>query len=258
MSFDNVSARADADLPSLPAEEWLDRIRPALATAPILKNYGAGSSTYTYRLDLEGYGPVWLKEYRLDRTRKFLSLFRQSRGEHVWWISDQLLACGCEVPKPLLLVEVHAFGVLQESYLATEWLEGRRNLLEWYRSSRSDPEKRERVEDTILHAVRTAADFHRNGVIHGDLKWSNFLLPPPGEEGIILTDLDATRFESGPGARGRDLAPFARSALEEGIPAGFVNRVFKVYVDELNPPSPDRVRKAFERYLGRKIPLPLS
>jgi len=232
----------------------LGRVRTARDRGHVLKTYASGASTCTYRVELEGLGPVWLKEYRFSPVKRFFSLFRKSRGERVWRMSEHLLARGSPVARPLLLVEVRRFGFLRESFLVTEWLEGRENLVDWYRSWRDTGERREDAEAVILRVARAAAGFHRRGVIHGDMKWGNFLLPAGKNEDIILTDLDATRFGSAAAARGRDLAVFARTAIEEGMPAGFVEDIFEHYCEELNPPDPERIEVAYEGYLRKKFP----
>jgi tRNA A-37 threonylcarbamoyl transferase component Bud32 len=252
MVFENVSVRTDDELPSVSPGEWLERVRVAARVGHPLKDYQEEASTRTFRADLEGFGPVWLKEYPLSNMRKVLSLFRESRARRVWWISEQLRSFGCEVPRPVLLVEVRLAGILRESYLATEWIGGRINLADWYRSKK-DTAGRE-AERMILRAVRTAAGFHRHGAIHGDLKWTNYLLPAEEEGEIVLVDLDSARFGGGAAARGKDLARFAISALEQGLSADMADRIFEEYCGAPRPPEAGRIRKAYEGYIRKKLP----
>jgi tRNA A-37 threonylcarbamoyl transferase component Bud32 len=252
MVFERITVRAVDELRSLPPAEWLTRIRAGVRGTTPLKDYRESASTFTCRLDLEDCGPVFLKEYRLTGKSKVLSLFRESRARRVWWMADQLRSCGCEVPRPVLLIEVRCAGILRESYLATEWLMGRISLADWYRSQGQSGGSE--VEEKILGCVRTAADFHRHGAIHGDLKWSNFLLPAEGGGEVVLVDLDAARFDSGAAARGKDLARFAISALEVGMPREMVAKIHEEYCQVFQQAQADRHRKAYEGYVRKRVP----
>jgi tRNA A-37 threonylcarbamoyl transferase component Bud32 len=242
---------------SLSGEEWLRRIRHAAASpsARILKDYTPTASTLTYCVDVAGLGFCWLKQYRISPIRKLLSPLRQSRARHVWEMSERLLQAGAHIPKPYLIAERYRVAFLVESYVVTEWLGGRIPLSEWYRQRQKEGKHTgDAAKRMIVQAVRMVARFHQLGALHGDLKWSNFLLHDCVDSPIIMVDLDATRFDVRPNQRGKDLARFTINALACGMEQQVLDEVFEVYQRALGPLEPDRIRKAYERYVRRKLP----
>jgi len=256
LSLRRVRVNAAPGIPVVSGAEWLRRIGASLKSISFrtLKPYGPTSATATYRVELPDLGTCWLKEYRIAGVRKFFSPFRVSRAERVWRVAGRLLRDKDGIPKPLLTVEERWCGFLTASFLVTEWLEERTNLAEWYRQKKAaGEEKSGAVRERVFRALRAAAEFHRRGVIHGDLKWSNFLLPVGGEGDMALVDLDAARFDDRPASRGKDLARFAISALEEGMGEETRAEVFAEYLRVYAPADAERVRSAYEGYLRRKL-----
>lgn len=257
MSACRIYLRTGEGIPSGSGAEWLQRIGTAVEdpSSRLLKDYGPQSATLTYRVDLPGVGTSWLKKYRITMETKLLSPFRKSRGRRVWHLSESLLREGAHIPKPYLVVEEYRWGFLRRSYVATEWLEGRIPLTDWFRQERkAGRDADDVVRSTIFRCVGTAAAFHRLAVIHGDLKWSNFLLPQDLQGAVFLVDLDAARFTKSPRQRGKDLARFTITALTEGMPVEIMDGIFEEYCEALQPPEAGHIQRAYEDYVRKRLP----
>jgi RIO kinase 1 len=86
--------------------------------------------------------------------------------------------------------------------------------------------------DLISVLARNIASLHDNGVIHGDLKWSNILINEDANQQWFV-DFDSAklyRHSPPPKAYARDLARFILSGLEAGIEEIILERLLDEYV----------------------------
>ena len=164
--------------------ERLDRWIEAGGLAPeaseaLLKD---GNSQTVWSGRLEGRGVV-VKRYN---PRGLLQILRRtlggSRAARAWRNAHWLRACHIPTPVPWAMIEERRHGLLVRSWLITEQAPGQpaqRVIGEGVGESRLLP---------LVEVVRAFADL---GLVHGDMKASNFIL---GDQGVQVIDLDSLRW----------------------------------------------------------------
>ncbi|HOV88308.1 MAG TPA: lipopolysaccharide kinase InaA family protein, partial [Syntrophobacteraceae bacterium] len=175
-----------------------------------------GRTTKSCRVEV-GDRAYFLKRY--NRKGWFYSLrnaLRRCRAVRSWLAAWNLLERGVPVPEPILCLEERKFRLLKRSYLVSEYIGNARGLPAVW------PETDAPARRTLLARLAVLLGrMHRAGVIHGDLKWSNILLPAgPGEKPPVLCDTDGTRVlrSRDPAPCRKDLDRFLRDLDRQGGP----------------------------------------
>ncbi len=107
-----------------------------------------------------------------------------------WRFSLLLISKGIPSPRPLALLEKRSYGILQRSYLITEFLPHARSLTDYLRDPVIDKMQRDKVLFDLIHQVRA---LHQNGIYHADLKGGNILVVKEDDDPIIyFIDLEAS------------------------------------------------------------------
>lgn len=132
-------------------------------------------------------------------------LFRTSRAVNCWRAASRLRKAGIDTPRPVAAMEERRFGILRgRSWFISEYIDGD-TLAQAIGHDTGHPSPLVAQAADIVLRLRTA------GIVHGDLKATNFLVH--GDR-IYLVDLDATRNPRGrrleAGLR-KDLARFLRN-----------------------------------------------
>lgn len=155
--------------------------------------------------------------------RSFLGFDRA----HVnWRMSRALKSAGIPVPAP----EAFAIGKNVVWYFS-EFLRGWQDLSE--RTAKGIL-----VNETLAQkAINIIAHLHEAGFIHGDLKWSNLMIAPSGQE-ICFSDLDSVRQQRvGLHRAGTDLARFLVNGLERGQSPTWARMATDYYGQQRGIPS---------------------
>jgi tRNA A-37 threonylcarbamoyl transferase component Bud32 len=142
------------------------------------------------------------------------NIFRNSRALKSWRAGWKFLDMGLPTPRPIACLEERHFRFLGRSYLLLEFLEDSRCLLDLW----GDLPDNQRSQ--LLSLIGTnIGNMHRQGVLHGDLNWRNFLVSSAGEKReVFLVDLDGCRFLKSLSRKRaiRDLAHFLRDLNRNG------------------------------------------
>lgn len=178
-------------------EELIETPAAATARGHVLKHDGTTTVTVVGDADRR-----WVvKRYNTKNAwHAFRRLFRTSRAVNCWRAASRLREAGIETPRPVAAMEERRFGILRgRSWFISEYIAGV-TLTQAIGQDAGDPAPLvARAADIVLR-LRTA------GIVHGDLKATNFVVH--GDR-IYLVDLDATRCP-----RGRRLESGLRKDLE--------------------------------------------
>jgi tRNA A-37 threonylcarbamoyl transferase component Bud32 len=135
---------------------------------------------------------------------------KRSRALRGWLNGHRLLNLGIPTPKPLAYLEKRRGLLVWESYLVTEYVDGR-NLSELEQDTKVPQQRLSRITGQIEELLGRLAK-HR--ISHGDLKHTNILIT---QNGPILTDLDSMRVHRLKGIykleRAKDIARFKKTRL---------------------------------------------
>ncbi len=155
---------------------WLEReLEGPRQAGQVLKG---GNSQTVWRSRI-GNRPVVVKRYNLKHSLHALRrLLGPSRGRRAWRNAHRLRAYGIPTPTPLAYVEERT-GLARRGWLITEMAEG----------TPAHQLFREAGNERQMEALaRVVAAFGENGLVHGDMKASNFIV---GDEGVQVIDLDS-------------------------------------------------------------------
>lgn len=159
----------------------IEQIETLLNTGQIIKD---GDTCHVSRL-VWNYKDVVVKRYNhRGLIHSLRHTVKKSRARKAWLHARRLGALNIATPMPVAYVEHRRGHLVWQSYLVTEYVDGR--LLYDFVRDESIPEPRR--FDAIRKVVEMLDELWKHGVTHGDLKHTNVLIT---EDGPVLTDLDA-------------------------------------------------------------------
>lgn len=181
-------------------ETWLSHPEQLLNTPGIeALKLSFGSVVLKTNLFGDVGGAIVLKRVRAKSwAKRLLAPFRPSRARIGWLRGHVLLARGISTATPLFALEPRPAVWRGESYLATEWIAGARNLhlYLWELAERPRGERRERIRRGAEALGALLGKMHAYGVSHRDLKGCN--LTAAEEDGAVrwyLLDLEGVRLQ---------------------------------------------------------------
>jgi tRNA A-37 threonylcarbamoyl transferase component Bud32 len=152
-----------------------------------------GSRAHGAVVDVAGKH-YFLKRYNCRGTFYRLQyVLRRSRAVHTWQLAWAFLERGVPVPMPLVCLEERCCRLLGRSYVLMEAVAGTTLRSAW-------PLLGDEAKEQVLTFIGTSLGrMHRQGCLHGDLKWDN-IIHFVGESGpdFRLVDLDGGRLLSAP------------------------------------------------------------
>ena len=153
---------------------------------------------------------VVVKRYNLKNPWHALRrVFTRSRASRSWENAHRLRAYHIPTPEPLAMIEERRFGLRQRAWLITAKARG--IGAKSYIPDHSD-------EPTLERLVSVVRAFGENGLVHGDMKATNFML---ADESIEVIDLDSMfRPLTGPVLRARvtkDRRRFLKNWQDAGL-----------------------------------------
>lgn len=147
--------------------------------------------------------------------KSFLGLFRRSRALDAWDRAHSLLACNIATAHPVAAFQPSGWH-RGKSYLATEWIEGAKNLhaYGWRLADRPPADRLRRAAECAENLGRLVGRMHASQISHRDLKGANVLVVERSDGvKIHLIDMDGVRIRKSlrPIRREADLARLAAS-----------------------------------------------
>lgn len=170
-------------------DELVERPGAVLARGRVLKHDG----TTTVTVVGDGERRWVVKRYNTkNRWHAVRRVLRTSRAVNCWHAAALLREAGVDTPRPVAALEERRAGVLRgRSYFIHEFIDGD-TLADHLRRGSGEP------AGLVEQAAGIVLRLGKAGIVHGDLKATNFLVSGGR---MVLVDLDATRV-----ARGRRLA----------------------------------------------------
>ncbi len=184
-----VHAHAARDLPPSVVRELMAQPDRLLTQGQTLKSSPSSTVVRTEVMLADGQrmSVLW-KRFRcskpLDRLR---ALLYRSPGLRSWRGANALRIRGIATPRPLLFLETRRWGIPDEGYLMTEFIEGAETLVEYVQGtlSKLDPKATaQRRWELAERLGRVVARLHRCCLSHRDLKFPNWIVVA-GEGGKI-------------------------------------------------------------------------
>jgi tRNA A-37 threonylcarbamoyl transferase component Bud32 len=194
--FDSPDLRRFLDDP----DQYVRSAQPALVKD--------GNSAKVWRLSMDGRA-VAVKRYNIkSATHGLRRAVTRSRAARSWENAQRLRLLAIPTPRPVSFVE-QRFGTLRRAaWLVNEWVDGRPAAEYFDGETRRCPANTRAARELVAIIQRLGDE----GILHGDLKATNFLIGPHGP---VLIDLDAMRSRiSGRDwrrGRARDLQRFRRN-----------------------------------------------
>ncbi len=148
-----------------------------------------------------------------------------SRARRLWQISYKLYEKGLPVPRPLACIE--SSPLQKTSFYLSASIDRADNLANLYLKNGFL-----RPGEIAAQLSLMIANWHVNGAVHGDLKWSNILVQENGSTyTFFLVDLDQSKLYHRPSLKGirRDLRRFYRFGLEVGAEDWVESEFFSAY-----------------------------
>ena len=153
--------------------------------------------------------PYVLKRYNIKSLwHRIRRLFQPSRAWVCWRNAHMLDMLGIATPKPLLMMEWRFGSLRREAYFLCEFVEGE-DALHFLEKEPINSPAWTRTLDQFRALFRAMRDY---GIVHGDMKATNFLVT---DQGLTVLDLDGMFQESDQRrfakAFGKDLQRFAKN-----------------------------------------------
>jgi tRNA A-37 threonylcarbamoyl transferase component Bud32 len=237
-------------------------VREDLARAHLLKRLGDpdrlleesdllykdSARTKAGRVCLDGRR-FFLKRYnRRGGLHTIKGAFRPSRPWRLFHVTGHLIQRGVRTPAPAALMERRTMGLVQASYLLTDYVEGKRIRQAMMETGQTKGWRRR----MLVGLADLVSSVHDAGVIHGDMKANNFLVQKPyGDCRLWVVDLDGARVkgELSPFQRADDLARLLTS-LKEMSSAAEQKRFLMVY---LKGSRLDQTDRKMRRVLAERV-----
>lgn len=191
--------------------DFIRRLDAVMDEGHVLKK---GNTCFVSRAKWEGK-EIAIKRYNhKGLVHSLRHTIKGSRARRGWLHAHRLVMLDICTPKPLAFIERRKAGLLWNSYLVTEFVEGR-SLHTFLCDGIVPQEQRLKTARRVVSLLDQMAE---NKITHGDLKHSNILI---AEAGPVLTDLDGMKVHAlGRRCRLRHLKDVKRFTRELSIGPG--------------------------------------
>ncbi len=163
--------------------DFIERIDTLTDKGQILKN---GNTSYVSRLRWNDKDIVVKRYNHMGFIHSLRHTIKGTRARLSWLHAHRLRMLQIPTPKPLAYTEQRKAGLVWQSYLVTEYVDGQK-LYHFLRNGSVTQQQRSAVTRQIMDLLNHLGQ-HR--ISHGDLKHTNILIT---DNGPVLTDLDAMR-----------------------------------------------------------------
>jgi tRNA A-37 threonylcarbamoyl transferase component Bud32 len=156
----------------------------AMDTGDILKN---GNTCFVSRIQLCGRDIVVKRYNHKGLWHSLRHTLKGSRAKKCWLFGHRLKWLGIPVAKPLAYIELRHCGIIRQSYILNEMIEGE-SIRDYLNNSDLDEPARQHIRKKADALLRQIVE-HR--ITHGDLKATNILIC---DNQPVLIDLDSMKY----------------------------------------------------------------
>jgi tRNA A-37 threonylcarbamoyl transferase component Bud32 len=163
--------------------DFIEQIDDLMDKGEILKD---GNTCYVSRLMWNNKDIVVKRYNHKGFIHSLRHTIKRSRARQGWLHAHRLRMLQIPTPRPLAYIEHRKTGLVWQSYLVTEYVEGQK-LYDFLRDSKISEEERSMMNQQIVKLLDKLGKYK---ITHGDLKHSNILI---ADNGPVITDLDAMK-----------------------------------------------------------------
>ncbi|MHC4507986.1 MAG: lipopolysaccharide kinase InaA family protein [Planctomycetota bacterium] len=193
------------------AADFIRQIDAVMDEGKILKK---GNTCFVSRLTWEGQDIVIKRYNHKGFIHSLRHTIKGSRARRGWLCAHRLVMLDIPTPKPLAFIERRKGRLILNSYLVTEFVEGK-SLHDFLQDHNVAQEQRLKMARRVVSLLDQMAE---HNITHGDLKHSNILVTGTGP---VLTDLDGMKVHAlGRQCRLRHLKDVKRFTSELSIGPG--------------------------------------
>jgi tRNA A-37 threonylcarbamoyl transferase component Bud32 len=168
--------------------EFMASLDNAMAAGDVLKR---GNTCFVSKIKLSGRDVV-VKRYNYKGPWHSLRhTIKGGRAKKCWLFGHRLRWQGIRVAKPLAYIELRHWGIIHQSYILNDYIDGY-DVLDYVNRPNLDKNAREKVRAKTSALLRQIVE-HR--ITHGDLKATNILIHK-GDP--VLIDLDSMKYHRCP------------------------------------------------------------
>ncbi len=163
--------------------DFIEQIDALMNKGQVLKN---GNTCYVCRVTWDDKDVVVKRYNHKGLIHSLRHTIKRSRAHRGWLHAHRLSMLNIATPKPLAYIEQRRGPLVWNSYLVTEYVQGRR-LYDFLRDDNITEQQRSKVIQQIKQLLD---ELGKHRITHGDLKHTNILIT---ENGPVLTDLDGAK-----------------------------------------------------------------
>jgi tRNA A-37 threonylcarbamoyl transferase component Bud32 len=145
-----------------------------------------GNTCYVSRIEWHDKDAVVKRYNHKGFVHSLRHTIKRSRARRGWLNGHRLGMLNIATPRPLAYIEKHKAGLVWQSYLVTEYVQGRK-YYDFLRDDTVSEQQKSEVTGQIEKLIERQGKYK---ITHGDLKHTNILVT---ENGPVLTDLDAMK-----------------------------------------------------------------
>jgi tRNA A-37 threonylcarbamoyl transferase component Bud32 len=164
--------------------EFMAGLDKAMEAGEILKR---GNTCFVSRIRVFGRDVVVKRYNHKGLWHSLRHTLKGSRAKKCWLFGHRLKCLDIPVSKPLAFIELRHCGIIRQSYILNDFIEGR-NIRDYVNQPDLDERARQQIRNKAAALLSKIVE-HR--ITHGDLKATNILIC---DDQPVLIDLDSMKY----------------------------------------------------------------
>ncbi len=164
--------------------DFINQIDSLMDAGRILKR---GNTSYLSRINFNEKDVVVKRYNHKGLVHSLRHTVMGSRARRSWLYGHRLGMLSISTPKPLAFIKKKKGGLVWQSYIVTEYVEGQK-LYDFLKNNQPEQQKFFLIKEQLKILMKKLAEYR---ITHGDLKHTNILI---ANNTLVLTDLDSLKF----------------------------------------------------------------